>query len=532
MSRTYKGPTKLLINNEWVDAVSGKTFPTFNPATGEEIIRVAEADKADVDKAVLAARKAFQTWRNVNVSERCKLLHRFADLLEHHKEEFAEIESLDNGKPYTLALGDITFCVACFRYYAGWADKLQGKTIPVDGDSFVYTLHEPVGVVGQIIPWNFPLLMFTWKVAPALACGNTVVLKPAEQTPLTALRAGELLIQAGFPADTHLLLLLLLLHLCSLARTLWCWNDQPTGLPTNQLISIAATGVINILPGYGPTAGAAITEHLDVDKVAFTGSTEVGRLIMLAAAKSNLKNVTLELGGKSPLVVFEDADIPQAVEIAHLGLFFNQGECCCASSRLYVHEKIYDAFVKASVERAQKKVVGDPFDAKTEQGPQVDKEQYEKILEYIQHGKDEGAKLLCGGKALGDKGYFIEPTVFADVKDDMKIAQEEIFGPVMSIIKFSDMGEVIKRSNKTTYGLAAGVITKDLNRALTFAHNVRAGTVWVNCYDVFNAAAPFGGYKASGLGRELGEYGLRQYTEVKTVTIHLPKFHENIEFIE
>jgi aldehyde dehydrogenase (NAD+) len=491
MSRTYKGPTKLLINNEWVDAVSGKTFPTFNPATGEEIIRVAEADKADVDKAVLAARKAFQTWRNVNVSERCKLLHRFADLLEHHKEEFAEIESLDNGKPYTLALGDITFCVACFRYYAGWADKLQGKTIPVDGDSFVYTLHEPVGVVGQIIPWNFPLLMFTWKVAPALACGNTVVLKPAEQTPLTALRAGELLIQAGFPA-----------------------------------------GVINILPGYGPTAGAAITEHLDVDKVAFTGSTEVGRLIMLAAAKSNLKNVTLELGGKSPLVVFEDADIPQAVEIAHLGLFFNQGECCCASSRLYVHEKIYDAFVKASVERAQKKVVGDPFDAKTEQGPQVDKEQYEKILEYIQHGKDEGAKLLCGGKALGDKGYFIEPTVFADVKDDMKIAQEEIFGPVMSIIKFSDMGEVIKRSNKTTYGLAAGLITKDLNRALTFAHNVRAGTVWVNCYDVFNAAAPFGGYKASGLGRELGEYGLRQYTEVKTVTIHLPKFHENIEFIE
>jgi aldehyde dehydrogenase (NAD+) len=491
MSRTYKGPTKLLINNEWVDAVSGKTFPTFNPATGEEIIRVAEADKADVDKAVLAARKAFQTWRNINVSERCKLLHRFADLLEHHKEEFAEIESLDNGKPYTLALGDITFCVACFRYYAGWADKLQGKTIPVDGDSFVYTLHEPVGVVGQIIPWNFPLLMFTWKVAPALACGNTVVLKPAEQTPLTALRAGELLIQAGFPA-----------------------------------------GVINILPGYGPTAGAAITEHLDVDKVAFTGSTEVGRLIMLAAAKSNLKNVTLELGGKSPLVVFEDADIPQAVEIAHLGLFFNQGECCCASSRLYVHEKIYDAFVKASVERAQKKVVGDPFDAKTEQGPQVDKEQYEKILEYIQHGKDEGAKLLCGGKALGDKGYFIEPTVFADVKDDMKIAQEEIFGPVMSIIKFSDMGEVIKRSNKTTYGLAAGVITKDLNRALTFAHNVRAGTVWVNCYDVFNAAAPFGGYKASGLGRELGEYGLRQYTEVKTVTIHLPKFHENIEFIE
>jgi len=486
----YTGPTKLLIDNQWVAAVSGKTFPTINPATGEVITQIAQADKADVDKAVQAARRAFQTWRNVNVSERCRLLHRFADLLEKHKDELASIESLDNGKPITQAHFDVGFSIACYRYYAGWADKLQGKTIPVDGDSFVYTLHEPIGVVGQIIPWNFPLLMFTWKIAPVLACGNTVVIKPAEQTPLSALRAGELLVEAGFPA-----------------------------------------GVVNIVPGYGPTAGAAISEHMDIDKVAFTGSTEVGRIIMMAAGKSNLKNVTLELGGKSPLIICEDADIQQAVEIAHLGLFLNQGECCCASSRLYVHEKVYDEFVKASVEKASKKPVGDPFDPKTEQGPQVDKEQYDKILTYIKSGKEEGAKLLCGGSAVGDKGYFIQPTVFADVEDHMHIAQEEIFGPVMSIIKYKDMGDVIRRANKTTYGLAAGIVTKDLNKALTFAHNVRAGTVWVNCYDAFHAAAPFGGYKASGLGRELGEYGLRQYTEVKTVTIHLPKFRENIEFL-
>jgi len=362
---TYKGPTQLLINNEWVNAESGKTFPTNNPATGEEIVQIAEADKADVDKAVEAARKAFQSWRNVDPAERCKILNKFADLLERDAEEFALTESLDNGKPLTQARFDMGFCVATLRYYAGWADKIQGKTIPVNGDFFVYTLHEPVGVVGQIIPWNFPLLMFTWKVAPALACGNVIVLKPAEQTPLTALMAGKLMVEAGFPP-----------------------------------------GVVNILPGYGPTAGSAITHHMNVDKIAFTGSLEVGKIIQRASADSNLKNVTLELGGKSPLIIFEDANIAHAVEVSHLGLFLNQGECCCASSRLFVHEAIYDEFVKASVEKAKGRVVGDPFDAKTDQGPQVDKEQFDKILGYIKSGQEEGAKLLCGGKAWGDKGFF------------------------------------------------------------------------------------------------------------------------------
>jgi aldehyde dehydrogenase (NAD+) len=491
MQSSYTGPTKLLINNEWVDAVSGKTFPAYNPSTGEVIAHVAEADKADVDKAVVAARRAFQSWRNVYPGERCAKLHKLADLIEKHRDELARIEALNNGKPYTAAYhGDLAMVIECIRYYAGWTDKLHGQTIPVNGEVFSFTLLEPVGVVGQIIPWNFPLLMLAWKIAPALACGNVIVLKPAEQTPLSALRVGELIVEAGFPP-----------------------------------------GVVNILNGYGPTAGAGISEHMDIDKVAFTGSTEVGRLIQIASGKSNLKNVTLELGGKSPLVIFDDADINQAVEIAHIGLFLNQGECCCASSRLYVHEAIYDEFVRASVEKAKKRVVGDPFDPKTEQGPQVDKEQYDKILHYIESGQREGAKLLCGGKAIGDKGYFIEPTVFADVDDNMTIAKEEIFGPVMSIIKFKDMGDVIRRANRTTYGLAAGVVTRDVQKALTFAHNVRAGTVWVNCYDSFHSSVPFGGYKASGLGRELGEYGLRQYTEIKAVTISLPKWKEDIEII-
>jgi aldehyde dehydrogenase (NAD+) len=485
----YKGPTKLLINNEWVDAVSGKTFPTINPADATVITEVAEADKADVDKAVKAARAAFQKFRNSSPKERANLLNKFADLLEKHAQEFAELESRDNGKPVQAALFDVSFSVDTFRYYAGWTDKITGQTIPVStGDFFSFTLLEPVGVVGQIIPWNFPLLMFAWKVAPAIAAGNTIVIKPAEQTPLTALRAGELLVEAGFPP-----------------------------------------GVINILPGYGPTAGAAISGHNDIDKVAFTGSTEIGRIIQKAAADSNLKNVTLELGGKSPLIVFEDADIDKAVQIAQVGLFLNQGQCCCASSRLYVHEKIYDEFVKKSVEASAKRVVGNPSDSKTDQGPQVDNIQFEKILGYISTGQKEGAKLLTGGKRWGDKGYFIEPTVFSDVSDNMTIAKEEIFGPVMSILKFSTIEEVIKRANNTTYGLAAGVITNDLNKALTIAHSVRAGTIWVNCYDAFQVNTPFGGFKESGLGRELGEYGLRQYSEVKTVTVALPKHTHDIE---
>ena len=475
--------TKLLINNKWVSSSSDKTFPTINPATGQEICQVAEADAPDVDKAVSSARAAFDRgpWRRMAAADRGQLLHRLADLIEQNADELAQLESLDNGKPYHVAkAADLPLTIGCYRYYAGWADKIQGKTIPIAGDYFCYTRHEPVGVVGQIIPWNFPLLMQAWKLGPALAAGNTVVLKPAEQTPLTALRVGELILEAGFPA-----------------------------------------GVVNILPGYGPTAGGAIARHADVDKVAFTGSTEVGHLIMEAAAQTNLKRVTLELGGKSPNIIFADADMDEAIEGAHFALFFNQGQCCCAGSRLFVEEKCYDQFVEKSVARAKKRTVGDPFDPKTEQGPQVDQAQFDKVMGYIETGKREGASLLAGGKRVGDRGYFIEPTVFAGVKDEMKIAQEEIFGPVMSILKFKDVDDVVERANTTMYGLAAAVWTRDIGKAHAVANKVRAGTVWVNCFDVFDAAAPFGGFKQSGIGRELGEYGLQQYTEVKTVTVKL-----------
>ena len=476
--------TKILINNKWVDSVSGKTFETINPATGDVLANVAEADAPDVDLAVKAARKAFHSkaaWRRMSASERGKLISRLADLIEQNIEELATLESLDNGKPRHVARNtDLPLVIACYCYYAGWADKIQGKTIPISGDYFCYTRHEPVGVVGQIIPWNFPLLMQAWKLGPALASGNTVVLKTAEQTPLSALRVGELIVEAGFPE-----------------------------------------GVVNILPGYGPTAGAAIANHMDVDKVAFTGSTEVGHLIMRAAAESNLKRVTLELGGKSPNIVFADAEMDQAVEGSHFALFFNQGQCCCAGSRVFVEEKAYDEFVQRSTERAKRRTVGDPMDRKTEQGPQVDNDQFQKILRYVEAGKQEGANLMCGGERVGDRGYFVAPTVFADVKDEMKIAQEEIFGPVMSIMKFRDMDDLVERANKTIYGLAAAVWTRDITKAHYIANNVRAGTVWINCYDIFDAAAPFGGFKQSGIGRELGEYGLQQYSEIKTVTVKL-----------
>jgi aldehyde dehydrogenase (NAD+) len=475
--------TKLLINNKWVDSESGKTFETIDPATGQVITKVAEADAPDVDKAVKAARAAFSSgkWPSLSATQRGRLLYRLADLMEANINELARLETLDNGKPLSDSLNaDLPLSIACYRYYAGWADKIQGKTIPINGPYFCYTRHEPVGVVGQIIPWNFPLLMQAWKLGPALAAGNTVVMKPAEQTPLTALRVGELIIEAGFPP-----------------------------------------GVVNILPGYGPTAGQAIARHMDVDKVAFTGSTEVGHLIMEAAAQSNLKRVTLELGGKSPAIVFADADMDATIEGTHFGLFFNQGQCCCAGSRLYVEDKIYDEFVERSAKRARQRKVGDPFDPKTEQGPQVDQTQFDKVMGYIESGKKEGARLVCGGKRAGERGYFVEPTVFADVKDRMTIAREEIFGPVMSILKFSSMDELVERANDTTYGLAAAVWTRDIGKAHAIANRVRAGTVWVNCYDVFDAAAPFGGFKQSGMGRELGEYGLQQYTEVKTVTVKL-----------
>jgi aldehyde dehydrogenase (NAD+) len=474
---------KLLINNRWVASESGRTFATIDPSTGEEICQVAEADAADVEKAVRAARAAFEhgPWRKMRASERGRLLHRLADLIESNAEQLARLESLDNGKPVSVARAvDVVKTVACYRYFGGWADKVHGKTIPIDGDFLCYTRHEPIGIVGQIIPWNFPMLMMAWKLAPALATGNTVLMKPAEQTPLTALLIGELIVEAGFPE-----------------------------------------GVVNVLPGFGPTAGAAIARHMDIDKVAFTGSTEVGHLIMEGAAKSNLKPVTLELGGKSPNIIFEDVDLDEAVEGAHLGLFSNQGQSCCAGSRVFVEETIYERFVEKSIARAGKRIVGDPSDPRTELGPLVDQSQFDRVMGYIESGRNEHATLACGGDRIGNRGYFIQPTVFADVQDDMKIAREEIFGPVMSIISFKNLAEVIARANHTKYGLAAGVWTCDIKKALAVANGVRAGTVWVNCYNIMDTRAPFGGFKQSGSGRELGEYGLQQYTQVKSVIAKL-----------
>ena len=467
-------------------AVSGKTFPTIDPTNGQKICDVAEGDKEDSNKAVAAAKEAFKLgspWRTMDASQRGVLINKLADLIERDREYLARLETLDNGKPYKDSYNvDLNLVIKCYRYYAGWADKIQGKTIPIDGNYLCFTKHEPVGVVGQIIPWNFPLLMQAWKLGPALCAGNTVILKPAEQTPLTALYVGALAIEAGFPP-----------------------------------------GVLNIVPGYGPTAGAALTEHPDVDKIAFTGSTEVGHIIKKTCGETNLKRCTLELGGKSPNVVLEDADIDYAVETSHFALFFNQGQCCCAGSRCYVQESIYDEFVKKSRERSLKRKVCDPLDPECEQGPQVDQDQFDKVMGLIACGKKEGAKLECGGNRVGDKGYFIEPTVFSNVQDDMRISQEEIFGPVMQISKFKTIDEVIERANRTNYGLAASIFTKNLDNALMLAQGIRAGTIWINCYDALEAQAPFGGFKESGNGRELGEYGLQQYSEIKTVTIKMPQ---------
>ncbi len=474
--------TECFIGGKWVPSASGKTFDTIHPANEEVICKVAEGDKADVDAAVDAAREAFDNgpWRTMDARDRGALMYKLAELIAEEAEELAALETLDNGKPISDSrAADIPLVIDCLKYYAGWADKIQGKTIPIRGDYFCYTRREPVGVVGQIIPWNFPALMVAWKWGPALAAGCTIVMKPAEQTPLTCLRMARLAQKAGIP-----------------------------------------DGVINVVPGYGPTAGAALVEHPGVDKIAFTGEGTTARIIQKAAAAS-MKRLTFELGGKSPNVIFADADLDAAVQGAHFALYFNQGQCCCAGSRLYVEDKVYDEVVDRIAEKNKTTKVGDPFDPETQQGPQVDRNQFDKILQYVEYGKEDGAKCVTGGKRVGNKGYFVEPTLFANVTDDMRIAREEIFGPVMSALKFKGVDEIIHRSNDTNFGLAAAVWTRDVAKAHRYAREVRAGTVWVNCYDVFDAAAPFGGFKESGLGRELGEAGLDNYTESKTVTISL-----------
>lgn len=478
--------TQCFINNEFVDAVSGKKFSTIDPATKQVIAEVAEGDQADVELAVAAAKQAFEIgseWRTMDASYRGVLLNKLADEIEAEASYLANLEALDNGKPAHIALvADVALTIKCYRYYAGWADKYHGKVIPMEGNFECHTRHEPKGIIGQIIPWNFPLLMQAWKLGPALAMGNVVVMKPAEQTPLTALFVASLIKKVGFPA-----------------------------------------GVVNIIPGYGPTAGAAIAEHMDIDKVAFTGSTEVGHIVSAAAAKSNLKSVSLELGGKSPAIVYEDADLDLAAKVCDFGLFFNMGQCCCASSRVFVQETVYDQFVEKAVALAKNKVSGNQWSTKTELGPQIDNAQFDKILNLIDSGKEQGATLMCGGAAGDSEGFYVQPTVFANVEDDMKIAREEIFGPVLSIFKFKTHEEVMQRANDTCYGLAASVFSNNVNTISQATQGLKAGTVWVNCHNNFDNAAPFGGYKMSGNGREKSEYALQLYTEVKSITVAIPQ---------
>jgi len=483
-TKTRIAPGRLLIGGQWIEGA--KHFDTINPATGEVLTQIIEASSDDVDRAVQAARRAFDDrngpWRKMSASQRGQLLWRLADLVEKNIDELAELETLDNGKPiFESRHVDMPMVVSVLRYYAGWATKIHGETVNTSEAAFTYTLREPVGVVGLIIPWNFPLLLVSWKLGPALACGNTAVIKPAEQTPLTALRFGELAVEAGFPA-----------------------------------------GVINIVTG-GPETGKAIVRHAGIDKIAFTGSTAVGKEIMRGSADT-LKRVTLELGGKSPNIVFADSDIDGAVKGAINGIFYGKGEVCNAGSRLFLEAKVRDQFLEKLVARAKKMQPADPLDPKTRLGAIVSQEQMQTVLSYIDAGKKEGAKLIAGGNRVpidGSKGFFIEPTIFGDVKNDMKIAQEEIFGPVLATLQFDDIDEVIELANKNQYGLAAAVWTNDVKKAHLVSRQLRAGTVWINTYGLMDAALPFGGYKSSGFGRELGMNAIEHYTEVKTVWMNL-----------
>lgn len=482
VEKFLEGTKKLYINGEFVECADGKTFETPNPATGETLAALYEAGPEDIDRAVKAARRAFDEgqWSKLTAAERGRLMYKLADLMEENKEELAQLDTLDNGKPIRETMtADLPLSIEHMRYYAGWTTKITGQTIPVSGPYFNYTRHEPVGVVGQIIPWNFPLLMAMWKLGAALATGCTVVLKPAEQTPLSVLYLAELIEEAGFPP-----------------------------------------GVVNIVPGYGEPAGQALVSHPLVNKIAFTGSTEVGKRIMEQCAK-DVKRVTLELGGKSPNIILPDADLSKAIPGALNGVMFSQGQVCSAGSRVFIQKKSFDNVVADMASHAKSIRQGAGLSEDTDMGPLVSSEQQSRVLGYIEKGVSEGAELLAGGKKASDSGYFVEPTIFANVNDEMTIAKEEIFGPVISALPFEDLDELIERANRTDYGLAAGLWTQNVANAHYVANNLRAGTVWVNCYNVFDAAAPFGGFKQSGLGREMGSYALNNYTEVKSVWINM-----------
>jgi len=483
-TKSRVAPGRLLVNNEWLDAE--KHFDTINPATGEVLTTIAEASREDVDRAVTAARRAFEdyngVWRKMSASERGRLIWKLADLVEKNIDELAELETLDNGKPiFESRYVDMPMVADVLRYYAGLATKIHGDTVNTNETAFTYTLREPVGVVGMIVPWNFPLLLASWKLGPALACGNTIVMKPAEQTPLTTLRLGELAVEAGFPA-----------------------------------------GVVNVITG-GASTGQAIVQHRGIDKVAFTGSTSVGKEIMRSAADT-LKRVTLELGGKSPNIVCADSDLDGAVKGAINGIFYGKGEVCNAGSRLFIENKVRDEFTEKLVARAKKMQPADPLDPKTRMGAVVSQEQMQTVLDYIESGKKQGAKLIAGGNRVsldGSKGFFVEPTIFGDVKNDMQIAREEIFGPVLSMIAFDDVEEAVQQANSNPYGLAAAVWTRDIKKAHHISRQLRAGTVWINTYGLMDAALPFGGYKQSGFGRELGAHAVEHYTELKTVWLNM-----------
>lgn len=477
-----KSPKHLFINNEWVAPHSGKTFETLNPATGQPLAEIALADEHDVDAAVQAAAAAFRgPWSQLVAADRAALLFKLADLIDAHADALAELETLDNGKPIRVARkGDLPYVTKHLRYQAGWADKIEGTTVPVTfPNQFVYTRREPLGVVGAIIPWNFPLLMAIWKLGPALACGNTLILKPAEQTPLTALYLADLVREAGFPA-----------------------------------------GVVNILTGPGLPTGAAMAAHMGIAKIAFTGSTAVGAKIMEAAAKSNLKRVSLELGGKSPNVIFADADMPSAIRGAQWAVFSTAGQECVAGTRLFVERKAYDQVVEGLKANVEKMIVDHGFAEKVHVGPLVSAEQLERVSGYIAEGKKGGAQVVTGGERIGADGYFMKPAIFTYQDDSLKLVQEEIFGPVAAVTAFDSEDELIARANATQYGLAAGVWTRDIGKAHRFAHAVQAGTVWINGYGMIDPAAPFGGYKMSGFGREMGKEAIDLYTQVKTVWVN------------